>query len=143
MNNNRFKCRIWDKEAEAYINENEEESSIFFGWNGGIAFKSFSHFSYFPEEEMQRKMPNLVREQCTALTDKNGKLMYEGDLVQIFTGIPFSICFGGYYYEGVDKGDKEAGYGFYFKSQDGERKYAANQFSEDVEIVGTIHDKEK
>lgn len=61
--------------------------------------------------------PNTVGE-CTGLPDKNGKLIFEGDIVESeFTKMPYLVCFGEYTYTN-DYGEEECACGWYNKDSD-------------------------
>ena len=75
----------------------------------------------------------VIPEQCTGLKDKNGKLIYEGDIVYYEKCTNFGL--GGYRYARVFWWDNvqgfaiETNYGDYYGLQDF-----------DIEIVGNIHE---
>ena len=116
--NDRFKFRAWSKRIEKFI-YNIQDVGVDFSiecWE--------DCFGDFLNNE------NYIVEQCTGLKDKNGKLIYEGDIVRT----------SGNYQEGVYKigwNEDDAEYdlykGDYFIYQ------LVNRFNS-VEVIGNIHE---
>ena len=70
----RFKFRVWSYEQKKMYN-----------WSDCIKITNFIYGMFVDNRMLGRGSWNI--EQCTGLKDKNGKLVYEGDIVERYVGL--------------------------------------------------------
>lgn len=122
MTNNRFRFRAWDKSFRRMTYD------IFFFW------KENKITVYELEEDASKSyLPNshVVLEQCTGLKDKNGRLIYEGDIVNILCEIEE---------QGVIEWALEEAQFVIRAEQAGFVADFDNYSSIDLEVIGNIHE---
>lgn len=127
--NDRFRFRIWAQERKKFENTKVVEDA---------------RIGFLPKVSS-----NYIVEQCTGLKDKNGQLIYEGDIIAINTRFDFIVSDD---YEYKNKSEKgTAYYKVYFDTQKSGFKMALVSFTKDKprcvvcdvrawhQVVGNIH----
>ena len=129
--NDRFKFRFWDKDRKIMIDENSDIEYIanIYGrgeWWGCIEAKMPKILSCFDTE-------CFAIMQCTGLKDKNGTLIYEGDIVRLpDEDLPYMIDYDEYTARYIIHSDIERiAYCF------------DNYYGEELEVIGNIYENKE
>lgn len=123
MSNDRFKFRVWDSLDRKYL----DAPAVWLDSDG-----------YAHEVDLELSTIDYIIEQCTGLTDKNGKLIYEGDIVRK-------------HFEDGGSMDKLVFYNelqckwytrYNFRCSPGDAAFweFGHHISHELEIIGNIHD---
>jgi uncharacterized phage protein (TIGR01671 family) len=132
--NRQLKFRIWDKKDKSFLSEEYlKHFKVAIAWDGQNIYQNFICGDKKVDDE-------VIIQQYTGLKDKNGILIFEGDLVQYnqnsnYDGINFEVTWS------------DVSFGWVLKSKNGD--YLTNMTTPNgprynfLEVVGSIFETKK
>lgn len=124
-----IKFRAWNKEKKIMCYENEDQSSDYLdGWSAS----DIQVINQTLNSDFTKQRYDFM--QYTGLKDKNGKEIYEGDIVE-WSGFKMEIFWGE---------DIGIGYGFCWRPCGDNRYYHESMtgFIDEYEVIGNIYENQ-
>lgn len=122
--NDRFKFRVWDKQQKKYEDDLYYEAGDLQVSCVNKIFEEYISDGY-------------IIEQCSGLKDRNGKLLYENDLIKCPSGI-YRIAVDDFgLWTAIYKNNPFEGV---CEWSDMVKEYAFNQNNVEIEVLGNIHE---
>lgn len=120
----RFMVRYWCKDSKKYLDSHKLVFND--GTYTEVSTKQSPNGTYHSYIVRDWNTSELIPEQCTGLRDKNGKLIYEGDIIKTCNTKATVV---------------RSKPNFLLKF--GDVLYSFDSFLSDIEVIGKIHESEE